>query len=133
MMIKIKNTASGNCGCGNCGRYQEGMKNHPFTVWMKKDNEKRGHNIPVCSEKCAKEYIEKVTKGEGTMKENEIRMDYKVADKWMDNDYKWHITVYECKDREIANSLSDRLSHNRNYEVNNEIIKDYQIEVSENK
>ena len=51
--VKIKVKKSGNCPCYNCGKVQEGLKFHPFTVWHKRDDEKRGHNDPVCSMECA--------------------------------------------------------------------------------
>lgn len=54
---KILNKKTGNCGCINCGRIQEGTRMHPYTVWHKEENEKRGHNEPVCSRECAAEYI----------------------------------------------------------------------------
>lgn len=60
MMIQIKTIKTGNCGCFNCGKVQEGMKMHPFTVYQKLDDEKRGHNNPVCSMECAKAYVEKL-------------------------------------------------------------------------
>lgn len=59
MIIRIKKTKSGNCNCSNCGCIQEGRKLHPYTVWIKKEDERRGHNFPVCSEKCAKEFAAK--------------------------------------------------------------------------
>ena len=59
MMVKIKHTRTGNCRCLNCGCEQAGRKYHPYTVWTKKTSERRGHNWPVCSEKCAKEFAEK--------------------------------------------------------------------------
>lgn len=54
-MVLIKHTRSGNCPCMNCGKLQEGLKLHPYTVWHKNPNENRGHNDPVCSLKCAQE------------------------------------------------------------------------------
>lgn len=59
MMIKIKHTRTGNCNCLNCKKIQEGRKYHPYTVWVKKDAELRGHNFPVCSLDCAKELAKK--------------------------------------------------------------------------
>lgn len=58
MTIKIKKTKSGNCGCAFCGATQEGLALHPFTVWVKKDGEKRGKNFPVCSQYCANGFKE---------------------------------------------------------------------------
>ena len=55
MIIKIEHKKSGNCQCANCGRYQDGMRMHPFTVWHKAETEKRGQNEPVCSPECAEE------------------------------------------------------------------------------
>jgi len=55
--FKIKNTTSGNCACRNCGKFQNGNKQQPFTVWWKEDNEKRGHNEPMCSVECCESYI----------------------------------------------------------------------------
>lgn len=63
MIIKIKNKQSGNCPCVNCGKEQEGQKYHPYTLWHKEENEKRGHNEPVCSIQCAEELASKL-KGE---------------------------------------------------------------------
>ena len=57
--FKIKNTSSGNCACRNCGKVQDGLKLQPFTVWWKEENEKRGHNEPMCSVECCKNYISK--------------------------------------------------------------------------
>ena len=50
--FKIKQTKTGNCPCRNCGKTQEGLKLHPFTVWWKEENEKRGHQEPMCSIEC---------------------------------------------------------------------------------
>lgn len=58
-MVKIMVKKSGNCGCYNCGKIQEGGKLHPYTVWHRRIDENRGHNDPVCSMECAKEYAEK--------------------------------------------------------------------------
>ncbi len=55
--FKIKNTKSGNCACRYCGKYQEGDKLQPFTVWWKEENEKRGHQEPMCSIECCNDYI----------------------------------------------------------------------------
>lgn len=55
--FKIKNIKTGNCKCVYCGKFQEGLKMHPYTVWWKIEDEKRGHNEPVCSVECAKKYI----------------------------------------------------------------------------
>lgn len=56
-MIKILKKKTGNCGCMNCGKVQEGLKFHPYTVYHRAENEKRGHNEPVCSIECAEEWI----------------------------------------------------------------------------
>lgn len=53
MRTIIKRTISGNCKCMYCGKEQQGRKNQPYTLWHKADNEKRGHNEPVCSLECA--------------------------------------------------------------------------------
>lgn len=58
-IFKIKATTSGNCSCVFCGKVQDGLKMQPFTVWWKEENEKRGHNEPVCSKECANKYIKK--------------------------------------------------------------------------
>ena len=58
MKVEIKVLKSGSCGCANCGRHQDGWRLHPYTVWHKADNEKRGHNDPVCSMECAIDYAE---------------------------------------------------------------------------
>ena len=60
MTVNILNKKTGNCGCCNCGKLQDGLKLQPFTVWYKSDNEKRGHNDPVCSLECANEYMAKL-------------------------------------------------------------------------
>lgn len=57
--IKIKSTKSGNCGCFNCGKLQDGLKMQPITLWTRKENEKRGVQLPMCSVECAKEYATK--------------------------------------------------------------------------
>ncbi len=62
MLVKIQNKKSGNCPCINCGKVQEGLKLHPYTVWHKSDNEKRGHQEPACSLECAKKYVGKISK-----------------------------------------------------------------------
>ena len=64
-MIQILKKKTGNCGCFNCGRVQDGMKMHPYTVWHKTDDEKRGHNDPVCSIECAKAYADKIKEEQG--------------------------------------------------------------------
>ena len=56
--VGIKRMPSGNCKCAACGRYQAGHKQQPFTVYLKKTEESRGHRIPVCSKECAILYIE---------------------------------------------------------------------------
>ena len=53
-MVVIKTQKTGNWTCPNCGKTQPGMKMHPYTVWYKTEDEKRGHNLPVCSMECAK-------------------------------------------------------------------------------
>jgi hypothetical protein len=58
-MVKIEVKRTGNCPCVNCGEVQDGYKMHPFNVWHKSINEKRGHNEPVCSIKCANELAKK--------------------------------------------------------------------------
>lgn len=55
--FKIKNTSSGNCACRNCGKFQEGNKLQPFTLWWKEETEKRGHQEPMCSIECCENYI----------------------------------------------------------------------------
>lgn len=60
MEKRIKRTSSGNCPCYNCGRLQPGSKMHPYTVWYKGADEKRGHNAPVCSAECARAYADKI-------------------------------------------------------------------------
>ena len=60
IIAKIQVKRTGNCGCAYCGKVQDGFKLHPFTVWHKRDDEKRGHNEPVCSIDCAKAYIAKI-------------------------------------------------------------------------
>ena len=56
-MTKILVKKTGNCGCAYCGKLQDGCKMQPYTVWHKEENEKRGHNEPVCSIECAKAWI----------------------------------------------------------------------------
>ena len=53
-MIKIKKIQTGNCDCVNCGK-SAGNNYQPYTLWHKADDEKRGHNEPVCSMECARE------------------------------------------------------------------------------
>lgn len=53
-MIKIKKIQTGNCDCVNCGK-SAGDGYQPYTLWHKADDEKRGHNEPVCSMECARE------------------------------------------------------------------------------
>lgn len=59
-MTKILVKSTGNCGCVYCGKVQDGWKNQPYTVWHKEENEKRGHNEPVCSIDCARALAEKL-------------------------------------------------------------------------
>ena len=54
---KIKLTSSGNCNCFYCSKLQDGIKPQPVTLWYKVDNEKRGHQLPMCSIECAEHYI----------------------------------------------------------------------------
>lgn len=61
-MIKILKKSTGNCNCQNCGKLQDGLKLQPFTVWHKAENEKRGHNYPVCSQECANELAKRLDK-----------------------------------------------------------------------
>ena len=58
MTIKIIKKKTGNCGCAFCGATQAGLALHPYTVWIKEDEKKRGENFPVCSEYCANGFIE---------------------------------------------------------------------------
>lgn len=58
-MVNIIKKKTGNCPCCYCGKLQDGIKLHPYTVWHKEENEARGHNDPVCSIECAKAYAEK--------------------------------------------------------------------------
>lgn len=58
MILEIRHKASGNCGCYACGKVQDGWKNHPYTVYHKDENEKRGHQDPVCSIECAHKQVE---------------------------------------------------------------------------
>lgn len=62
MLVKIKNNHLGyNGACRNCGKYQkDGEENQPLIVYHKDDNEKRGHNSPICSLECAQAYIAKL-------------------------------------------------------------------------
>lgn len=54
-MVQIIKKKSGNCGCMNCNKVQDGYKYHPYSVYHKAENEKRGHYEPVCSIECGKE------------------------------------------------------------------------------
>lgn len=56
-------------------------------------------------------------------------MNFKVKDKCMDNNYKWHVISYEFASRELANNLADAISGERNRQLNAGEIKDYQTEV----
>lgn len=58
--IRIQKKISGNCGCFNCGKRQQGLKPQPYTVWYKFCNENRGHNAPVCSKECAEKFAKQV-------------------------------------------------------------------------
>lgn len=60
MVAEIRKTKSGNCGCFFCGKTQEGLKMHPYTVWHREADQKRGQNDPVCSIECAKSYLAKL-------------------------------------------------------------------------
>ena len=60
IITKIQKKNSGNCGCFNCGKVQEGSKYHPITLWHKDEDEKRGHQLPMCSIECAEEYAMKL-------------------------------------------------------------------------
>ena len=60
-MVEIRKTKSGNCGCFCCGKHQDGHKMHPYSVYHRADNEKRGHNDPVCSFECAKIWADIMT------------------------------------------------------------------------
>ena len=54
MEVRLKrNTLGYNAGCDVCGKIQEGYKPQPLIIWYRKDNEKRGHNIPICCQECA--------------------------------------------------------------------------------
>lgn len=55
-MVKIMVKKTGNCACYNCGKVQDGYKLQPYTVWHRRIDENRGHNDPVCSMECAREY-----------------------------------------------------------------------------
>lgn len=59
MTAKITNKKTGNCPCMNCGKVQEGIKMHPFSVYHKEEDKKRGSYEPVCSVECAQELIKK--------------------------------------------------------------------------
>lgn len=56
-------------------------------------------------------------------------MKFKVMDKYMDNNYKWHVEKHECANRERANELAGAISKERNVQINAGEIKDYQTEV----
>lgn len=60
MRVEIKHTKTGNCACMNCGKVQDKIAMQPLTVWVRYDNERRGHNNPVCSIECATAFIEKL-------------------------------------------------------------------------
>lgn len=57
--FEIRKRISGNCNCTNCDKEQPGRKPQPYTVWWKEETEKRGHQEPMCSEECCREWIEK--------------------------------------------------------------------------
>lgn len=57
-MVQIQHKKSGNCSCATCGKTQDGGKMHGWTVWHKADDEKRGHQEPVCSLECATKLAE---------------------------------------------------------------------------
>lgn len=58
-MVKITNRRAGNCPCVNCGRTQEGLKMHPYSVYHKDADKKRGSYEPVCCIECAHEVVKK--------------------------------------------------------------------------
>ena len=58
MRIEITKRKPGNCRCGWCGRFEGILEPQPFTVYIKPTFD-RGHNIPVCSEECANEYMKR--------------------------------------------------------------------------
>lgn len=70
MLIKIKNNNLGyNGACRNCGKYQKGGdEKQPLIVYYKDDNEKRGHNLPMCSLECAQAYIAELNGFKTTLK-----------------------------------------------------------------
>lgn len=51
-MTRIMKKKTGNCDCWKCGK-SAGDDYQPYTLWYKADDEKRGHNYPVCSTHCA--------------------------------------------------------------------------------
>ena len=55
---KILKKMTGNCDCSFCGK-SSGNDYQPFTLWVKADSEKRGHNYPVCSSHCAYQLAKK--------------------------------------------------------------------------
>lgn len=58
MIVRIlKNNKGYNCPCWNCGKEQEGRKKQPYLVYYKNKDEKRGHNLPVCSVECVERTI----------------------------------------------------------------------------
>ena len=58
-MVQIQHKKSGNCGCAECGKIQDGGKLHGWTVWHKSEGEKRGHQEPVCCLECATKLAKK--------------------------------------------------------------------------
>jgi hypothetical protein len=58
-LIKKNNLGYNGC-CSNCGKIQDGGAKQPYIVYYKRDDEKRGNNLIVCSEKCAKDLIESI-------------------------------------------------------------------------
>lgn len=58
-MYKIthQNKLGMNGVCWNCGKVQPDRKAQPIALWYKKDNEKRGHNVPFCCMECAETFI----------------------------------------------------------------------------
>lgn len=61
MKVEIRKNRYGiNAGCLICGRRQDGWMPHPLVVYHKADNEKRGHNEPICSNECAERLVEKL-------------------------------------------------------------------------
>ena len=57
-----KNNLGYNCGCEVCNKVQEGRKKQPFIIWYQNDGEKRGHNIPICSEECIQKKLLELAK-----------------------------------------------------------------------